>query len=44
MWALCRQRDDDPLRQEVSFNGKTGYAHGKYLNVTDSAKRQQYVQ
>lgn len=24
--------------QEVSFSGKTGYAHGKYLNVTDSAK------
>ena len=22
----------------MSFNGKTGYAHGKYLNVTDSAK------
>ena len=25
-------------RKEVSFNGKTGYAQGKYLNVTDSAK------
>ena len=24
--------------KEVSFSGKTGYAHGKYLNVTDSAK------
>lgn len=24
--------------KEVSFNGKTGYAHGKYLNVTDSTK------
>ena len=23
---------------KVNFNGKTGYAHGKYLNVTDSAK------
>ena len=23
---------------KVKFNGKTGYAHGKYLNVTDSAK------
>ena len=22
---------------KVNFNGKTGYAHGKYLNVTDSA-------
>ena len=23
---------------KVNFNGKTGYAHGKYLNVTDSTK------
>ncbi len=23
---------------KVNFNGKTGYAHGKYLNVTDSGK------
>ena len=23
---------------KVNFNGKTGYAHGKYLSVTDSAK------
>ena len=23
---------------KVNFNGKTGYAHGKYLNVTDSAE------
>lgn len=36
--AVSTAAQETDAGKEVSFNGKTGYAHGKYLNVTDSAK------
>ena len=36
--AVSTAAQETDAGKEVSFSGKTGYAHGKYLNVTDSAK------